>query len=154
MLSFQLAQAETDKQTAERERDETRSQLSNLQSHLKTETEQKANMEKTQSAALQEKDIIISDKDTEIQVRAIVRRNRTPNISNNNNNNRIQRCNSRFFCNLLTLPRTICNMYAQVAWAQLCANHVQHIVHLSCVTCHVMCHVVWRDSSAIKFERV
>ena len=46
------------------------------------------------------------------------------------------------------------NMYAQMAWAQLCANHVKHIKHSSRATCCVTCHMVWRDSSAIKFDRV
>ena len=50
---------------------------------------------------------------------------------NNSNNNRIQRRYSRFFYNLLTAPRTVSNTYAQVAQAQSCANHVQHIECLS-----------------------
>ena len=29
--------------------------------------------------------------------------------------------------NLLTAPRTVSNTYAEVAWAHLCANLVQHI---------------------------
>ena len=58
------------------------------------------------------------------------------------------------FYNLLTAPRTVSNTYAQVARAQSCANHVQHIQRLSCATCRVTCHVVRRDSSAIKFDRV
>ena len=32
-----------------------------------------------------------------------------------------------FFYDLLTAPRTVSNTYAQVARAQSCANHVQHI---------------------------
>ena len=36
--------------------------------------------------------------------------------------------------NLLTAPRTVSNTYAQVARAQSCANHVQHIERLSCAT--------------------
>ena len=59
-----------------------------------------------------------------------------------------------FFYNLLTAPRTVSNTYAQVAWAQSCANHVQHIQRISRATCHVTCHVVRRDSSAIKHDRV
>ena len=35
----------------------------------------------------------------------------------------------------------------------MCANHVQHIKHLSCATCRVTCHVVRRGSSA-KFDKV
>ena len=48
---------------------------------------------------------------------------------------------------------TVSNMYTQVARSQLCANHVQHIERLWRATCRVMCHVVWMDSSAIKFDR-
>ena len=48
-----------------------------------------------------------------------------------------------FFYNLLTAPQTVSNTYAQVARAQSSSYHVQHIV----------CHVVRRDSSAIKFDR-
>ena len=33
---------------------------------------------------------------------------------------------------------------------QSCANHMQHIEHLSHATCHVACHMVWRDRSAIQ----
>ena len=58
------------------------------------------------------------------------------------------------FYNLLTALRTVSNMYAQAAQAQSCANHVQHIEHLSCATCRVVCYMVWRDSSAIKFDWV
>ena len=58
------------------------------------------------------------------------------------------------FYNLLTAPWTISNMYAQVARAQSCANHMQHIERLSRATCRATCHVIRRDSSAIKFDRV
>ena len=74
--------------------------------------------------------------------------------SDNNNDNRIQRRYSRLFYNLLTALRTVSNTYAQVARAQPCANHVQHIERLSQATCHVTCHLVRRDSSAIKLDRV
>ena len=40
------------------------------------------------------------------------------------------------FYNLLTAPQTVASMYAQVTRAQLCANHVQYIDHLSCAACH------------------
>ena len=60
----------------------------------------------------------------------------------------------RDFFNLLTVPRTVSNTYAQAAWAKSCANHVQHIEHLSHATCRVMSHAVRRDSSTIKFDRV
>ena len=59
-----------------------------------------------------------------------------------------------FFNNFLTAPRTVSNTNAQVARVQSCANHVQHIQRLSRETCRVTCHVVRRDSSAIKFDRV
>ena len=55
-------------------------------------------------------------------------------------------------CNLLTAPRTISNSYTQVARAQSCANHVQHIERLSRATRRVTCHVVRMDISAIKLE--
>ena len=56
------------------------------------------------------------------------------------------------FYNLLTVPRTISNTYAQVLRAQSCANHMQH-ERSSAATCRVTCQVVWRDSSAIKYDR-
>ena len=59
-----------------------------------------------------------------------------------------------FFYNLLTAPRTASNTYAEVAWALSCANYVQHIEHLSRATRRVTCHVVRRDSSAVKFDKV
>ena len=73
--------------------------------------------------------------------------------NSNNNNNPIQRHNSSFFYNLLTAPRTV-STYSQVAQAQSCANHVQHSERLSRASDRVMRHVVRRDSSAIKFDRV
>ena len=57
--------------------------------------------------------------------------------NDNDNNNRIERHNLRFFYYLLTAWRTVSNTYAQVAQAQSCANHVQHIGHLSCTTYHL-----------------
>ena len=69
-------------------------------------------------------------------------------------NNRIERRNFEILYNLLTAPRNVSNTYAQVARAQSCANHVQHIEHTSRATCRVTCHVVRRDSSAYKFYRV
>ena len=56
--------------------------------------------------------------------------------------------------NLLATLQTISNTYTQMAWAQSCANYVQHIEGLSRAACRVKFHVVWRDSSAIKFDRV
>ena len=57
------------------------------------------------------------------------------------------------FYNLLTVPRTVSNTYAQVARAQSRANHTEIIERLSRATC-VTCHLVQMDSSAIKFDRV
>ena len=37
--------------------------------------------------------------------------------------------------------------------AQSCANHMQHIERLSRATSRVACHMVRRDSSAIKFDK-
>ena len=42
-----------------------------------------------------------------------------------------------FFYNLLTAPRTVSNTHAQVAQAQSCANHVQHIERLYNMSCDV-----------------
>ena len=58
------------------------------------------------------------------------------------------------FDNLLTAPRTVSNAHAQVAQAQSCANHVQHIERLLRATCHVTCHLVRRGSSAIKLTEL
>ena len=45
----------------------------------------------------------------------------------------------RDFYNLPTAPQTVSSMYAQVAQAQLCANHAQHIEFLSRATSRVPC---------------
>ena len=58
------------------------------------------------------------------------------------------------FYNLFTLPQTVSNVYAQVARVQSFANHVQHIEHSSRATCRDTWHVVQRDSSAVKSDRV
>ena len=58
----------------------------------------------------------------------------------------------RDFFNLLTAPQIVSNMYTQAARMQSCANHVQHIKRLSHAT-YVLCHVVRRGSSAIKYNR-
>ena len=42
-----------------------------------------------------------------------------------------------FLYKVLTLPRTVSNTCAQVARAQKCANHVQHIARSSRATCRV-----------------
>ena len=51
------------------------------------------------------------------------------------------------FYHLLTAPRTVSNTYAQVARAQSCADHFYHMQP-------AVCHLIWRDSSAIKFDKV
>ena len=50
------------------------------------------------------------------------------------------------FYNLLTALRTVSNTYAQVAQAQSCANHVQHIERLSRTS--VMLHATWYEGTA------
>ena len=52
---------------------------------------------------------------------------------NNNSNNCIGRCNLRF----VTISSLCRELYAQVAWVQSYANHVQHIGRSSRVTCRV-----------------
>ena len=66
---------------------------------------------------------------------------------NKNNNNHIQRHNLRFLYNLLTALQTISNTYTQMAQAQLRALSAYHVQR-------VVCHMVQRDSSAIKYDRV
>ena len=68
------------------------------------------------------------------------------NNNNSNNNNRIQRSYSRFFYNLVTVPWTVSNTYAQVAGAKPCANHVQHIERLSHAS--VMLRTTWYKGTA------
>ena len=58
-----------------------------------------------------------------------------------------KRHESRFF-SLVTAQQTVSNTDDQVAWMQSCTNHVY--TSGACA----MCHVVRRDSSAIKFDRV
>ena len=50
------------------------------------------------------------------------------------------------FYNLLTAPRTVSNTHAQVARAQSCANHVQHIERLSRAS--VMLRATWYEGTA------
>ena len=65
--------------------------------------------------------------------------------SNNNNNNRIQRRYSRFFT-ISPQRRELSQTYAQVARAQSCANHVQHIERLSRAS--VMLRATWYEGTA------
>ena len=66
-------------------------------------------------------------------------------LRNKNKNDRIQRLFEIFY-NLLTAPRTVSNTVAQVAWAQSCANHVQHIERLSRAS--VMLRATWYEGTA------
>ena len=52
----------------------------------------------------------------------------------------------RDFYNLLTAPQTVSNAYAQVAWAQSCANHVQHNKRFSRAS--VMLRATWYEGTA------
>ena len=70
--------------------------------------------------------------------------------NNSNNNNGIQRCNLRFFT-ISSLLREL-SPTRTLKWPR--CNYVQHIKRLSRATCRVMRHVVQRDSSVTKFDRV
>ena len=65
---------------------------------------------------------------------------------------KMKKKNPRFFT-ISSQRRELSPTRVQVAQAQSCANHVQHIERLSRATC-IMCHLVRRDSSATKFGRV
>ena len=71
-------------------------------------------------------------------------------VYNNNNNNTViiiaLKGTVRDLYNPLIAPQTVSNAYAEVARAQLSSNHMPHVQH-------VKCHVVQRDSSAVKFSR-
>ena len=82
-------------------------------------------------------------------------------IKNSDNNNDIIAFNNDNNNNIIALKGTVrdflqslhfSNTYTQVAQVQSCAYHVQDIERLSRAT--VACHVVRRDSSAIKFDTV
>ena len=88
--------------------------------------------------------------------------------NHNNNNNRIQRRYSRFFTfsslrREPSLTRTLkwpgrkrvesrAAHRGLITCSTSSAYHVQHIERLSRAACRFTCHVVRRDSSAIKFE--
>ena len=57
-----------------------------------------------------------------------------------------------FFYNLLTVPRTVCNVFAEVVRVHLCANHMEHMEHLSRAACHMLQGTM--DRSVIKFDRI
>ena len=77
----------------------------------------------------------------------------TCNNNNNNNNNRIQRRYSRFF--------TISSQRRELSPTHTLKWPGRNRVQITCSTsstytckCHVTCHLVRRDSSAIKFDRI
>ena len=74
-------------------------------------------------------------------------------IAYNNNYNRNQRRYSRF----LQSPHSAANCFQFVCSSGHCANvcksRATHRAHITC-KCHVTCHLVRRDSSAIQFDRV
>ena len=49
------------------------------------------------------------------------------------------------FYNLLIAPRTVSNMYTQVAWAQLL--HKSHATHRVLIMCHMLC-ATWYKKAA------
>ena len=69
----------------------------------------------------------------------------TLDINNNNNNSRIQRRYLRSFT-ISSQRHEVSNMYAQVARAQSCANHVQHFECLSRTS--VMLRATWYEGTA------
>ena len=80
--------------------------------------------------------------------------NNKKNFFKNNDSNCVQRRNLRFFT--ISSLRSEPSPTHTLKWprAQSCANYVQHIERSPCATCRVMCHVVRRDSSAVKYDRV
>ena len=88
---------------------------------------------------------IVTSKDFQLLRMALNMKAKSLN-NNNNNNNRIERRYLRFFYNLLTVPWAVSNTYAQVARAQLCANHVQHIERISRAS--VMLRATWYEGTA------
>ena len=76
------------------------------------------------------------------------------NNNNNNNNNRIQRPIRDFFYNS---PHNAANCLQHVRssgpGAIVCKSRATHRALIMC-KCHVTCHLVQRDSSVIKFDRV
>ena len=68
--------------------------------------------------------------------------------------NRIQRRYSRFFTISSQRRELSSNTYAQVApGATVCKSRATHRALITC-KCHVTCHLIRRDGSAIKFDRV
>ena len=72
---------------------------------------------------------------------------------NYNNDDRIEKCNSRLLQKLLTSSQTVSNTYALAAHAQSCTNHVQHIKRLCANHVqHVVCHAVRRTLTEFIFS--
>ena len=78
------------------------------------------------------------------------------NNNNDNNNNRTEKRKSRFLqspcCQPLAAPRTVSNTYAQRSGSN--RVHITRNTSSAHHVLHVVCHVVRRDGSAIKFDRV
>ena len=72
--------------------------------------------------------------------------------NNKNNNNRIQRRYSRFFT-ISSQRRGLQHVRSSGPGAIVCKSRATHRTLITC-KCHVTCHLVQRDSSAIKFDRV
>ena len=70
----------------------------------------------------------------------------------NNNNSRIQRCCSRFFT-ISSQRRCLQHIRSRCPSAIMCKSSATHQAFIMC-KCHVACHLVRRDSSAGKFDRV
>ena len=71
---------------------------------------------------------------------------------NHHHHHRIEKALIEISYNLLTAPRTASNTCVQVARAQSCANHVQHIERLSPATCRVLRDTKGQLLSLAEFE--
>ena len=74
-------------------------------------------------------------------------------IKNKNNNNRIQRRYSRFLQSPHSAANCLQHVRSSGPGAIVCKSRETHRALITC-KCHVTCHLVRRDSSAIKFDRV
>ena len=73
--------------------------------------------------------------------------------NNNNNNNRIQRRYSRFFTSPHSAAKCLQHVRSSSPGAIVCKSRATHRALIRC-KCHVACHLVRRDSSAIKFDEL
>ena len=71
-------------------------------------------------------------------------------MNNDNNSNDID--NGKLRILHLTAPQTVSNTYAQVAGAQSCANHMQHIRYLSHATHQVL--ITCNTSGTYHMQRI